>query len=419
MLFYPKNWLFCIAFFFPGFLIAMEAAPDTAFFDLRETFCNNQIILVGNQLFGPDRPEGEVVLQAAAADGSDSIITVQLTFLQRPETTIQQQLCAGDTLYVNGTPYHANFYLGEEVVVGGAANGCDSLIHIALTFSPLITIYQATICEGDTIYINQTAYHAFHPSGEEFIPNGSTTGCDSIIQVQLEVLTPPFSQIQDTLCPDEFIMANGRRYDISNRAGLEILEGAASTGCDSLVTVALIFQESGLYLGDDQTVVKGDSVCVQPALNFTPVNITWSPAPPCDLPDCISFCFQPLQSTRFVLHATDAYGCILTDQININVSSDNRVYAPTVFSPDAAWPNNRFFLSADRGTNRILRLFVVDRWGELMYDRSDFFPDDPDQGWDGTFRGSIAPVATYTFYAELERIDGTTFVKTGTVTLLR
>jgi gliding motility-associated-like protein len=110
---------------------------------------------------------------------------------------------------------------------------------------------------------------------------------------------------------------------------------------------------------------------------------------------------------------------VLSDDISVFVNTDNKTYAPTVFSPDAEWPNNRFFLSADRGTARIVRMFVADRWGEVMYDKSDFLPDLPDEGWDGMFRGKIAPVATYMFYAEMERIDGTTYVKSGTVTLIR
>lgn len=419
MLFSPKNWLLSVAFILPAFLHASVALPDTAYFSLRDTFCNSQIILIGNQFFGPDTPSGQVVFPGAASDGSDSIVTVQLTFLQRPEITISQNLCIGDTLYINGTAYHNNFFLGEEIVVGGAANGCDSLIHVDLHFAPAYTLLQRTICEGDTLFVNNTVYDAFRPIGTEVIPNGGSTGCDSIIEVDLTVLTPPFSEIKDTLCPDEFRLVNDRRYDVNNRAGLEIIKGAASTGCDSLVTVALIFREIYVQAGDDQTVAKGDSVCIEPIFGFTPVEIIWSPAPPCDMPDCERFCYQPSNSVLYQLKAIDQYGCISTDDIRINVTNENLLYAPTVFSPDAGWPDNRFFLSAGRGTTRILRMCIADRWGEIMFEKSNFLPDDPDQGWDGMFRGTFAPVATYIYIAELEKIDGTTYLSSGSVTLVR
>lgn len=418
MLWHPKSWFFLLLFS-PCILPAMTMAPDTAFFQLQETFCTYQIIVVGPEVFGPDRPSGQVVFPGGASDGSDSIVTVQLTFLQRPETTVSQNLCQGDTLYINGTAYHDHFYLGEEVVTGGAANGCDSLIHVALTFFPVYTTFQSTICEGDTIYINNNAYHALHPSGEELIQHGGSGGCDSIVQVDLEVLISPFTNLIDTLCPEEFRMINGRRYDVNNRAGFEILEGAAASGCDSLVTINFAFRQLYFRAGEDQTIAKGDIVCLETVLGFPPVAMNWTPAPPCDEPVCTTFCFQPLESIGFQISAVDAYGCILTDDVLITVNTDNKTYAPTAFSPDAEYPNNRFFLSADRGTARIVRMFVADRWGEVMYDKSDFLPDDPEQGWDGYFRGKIAPVATYMFYAEMERIDETTYVKSGTVTLIR
>ncbi len=413
----------CIIFLFQlassAPLQAEVCAQDTVFFNLRDTFCTYQAILVGGELFSPDRPNGQVFLPGAAANGSDSLIIIQLTFLQRPETTLSQTLCSGDTLYVNGTPYHAQFYLGEETVQGGAANGCDSLIHVSLNFLPVYSTYQATICEGDTIYINNNAYHALHPSGEEVIMHTGSGGCDSIIQVNLEVLTPPFSNLVDTLCPGEILIINGHTYDENNRAGFEILDGAAASGCDSLVTISLAFRQIFFHAGDDQTIAKGDIVCIEPDYGFTPLNVEWSPAPPCDDPHCPFFCFQPLQTIAFQVSATDPYGCVLTDDIGVFVNTDNKTYAPTIFSPEAPWPNNRFFLSADRGTARIVRMFVADRWGELMFDKSDFLPDQPDEGWDGYFRGKIAPVATYMFYAEMERIDGTTYVKAGSVTLIR
>lgn len=418
MFWHPKNRVILLLFF-PCVVHAATMAPDTAFYQLRDTFCTYQTIFVGGEVFHPDRPSGTVVFPGGAVDGSDSIVTVQLTFLERPETTISQSLCQGDTLYVNGTAYHQHFYLGEEVVEGGAANGCDSLIHVALTFFPVYTTFHSTICEGDTIYINNHPYHAFHSSGEETIVHGGSGGCDSIVQVQLEVITPPFSHLVDTLCPEEFRMINGTRYDANNRAGFEILEAAAASGCDSLVTINFEFRQLYFQAGEDKTIAKGDIVCLETILGFEPADMIWTPTPPCDVPVCTSFCFQPLESISFQVSAVDAYGCILTDDISVNVNLDNKTYAPTAFSPDAQYPNNRFFLSADRGTARIVRLFIADRWGEVMYDRSDFLPDDPQQGWDGYFRGKIAPVATYMFYAEMERIDGSTYVKAGTVTLIR
>ena len=402
-----------------GTVRATVMPPDTSFFNYRDTFCSNQGLLIGNQFFDAANPNGTVVLPGAAADGGDSVIFVNLVFRQPAEITLDQNVCEGDTIWVNGTAYHFNFYLGEETIENGAANGCDSIIHINLTFFPAVIDFQATICEGDTIFINNNPYHAFHSEGIEVIESGGVSGCDSTIRVSLEVLTLPFSIVTDMLCPDDFMIVNGHRYDRDNRTGLETLPGAAATGCDSLVYLELSFRELWVYVGEDLEIVKGDQVCIQAELGLVPQSLEWSPATPCLAPDCSIICVEPLDNITYRLIATDTSGCVVTDETTIFVSDENRVYAPNVFNPDAAEPNNRFFLSADNGMALIRRLLIADRWGEILFDKENLSPDDPTQGWDGAWRGKVAQVGVYTYWAELERVDGTRFEKSGTVSLVR
>lgn len=395
------------------------APPDTSFFNYRDTFCSNQTLLIGNQFFDAFNPVGTVLLPGAASNGGDSVILVNLVFRQPAETNLNQSICEGDTVWVNGTAYHSKFYLGKETIENGAANGCDSIIYINLHFYPATFDYQATICEGDTIFINGTAYHAFNSSGEEIIAGAGVAGCDSIIRVNLNVLTPPFSIITDTLCPDGFLTINGHRYDRDNRSGLEILPGAASSGCDSLVYLSLSFRELWIYLGEDRDIVKGDTVCITPQFGLVPENFSWTPTPPCPDSLCFSNCIQPLSNISFRLTATDTSGCVLSDDLHIFVSNENRVFAPNVFNPDADEPNNCFFLSADMGVALIRRMLISDRWGSILFDKENLTPGDPAQGWDGTWRGETAQVGVYTFWAQLERLDGSRFEKTGTVSLIR
>lgn len=399
---------------------AYFALPDTSYFDYRDTFCSNQTILIGNQFFDATNPNGTVVLPGAAADGGDSVIYVNLVFRQPVEIELNQTICEGDTLWVNGTAYHSKFYIGEEIVDNGAANGCDSIIHINLSFLPEVTSdFKTTICEGDTIYINGTAYHAYHTSGEEKLSGGGASGCDSIVRVEIQVITPPYSIITDTLCPDEFLIVNGHRYDKDNRSGLEILPGASYTGCDSLVYLSLSFRELWIYLGEDRYIAKGDTVCLTPLFGLVPETIEWSPAPPCADSLCTSSCIQPLDNISYYLTATDTNGCVVTDEINIYVSDEHHVFIPNVFNPDAQSPNNRFFISTDAGVVLIRRLFVADRWGGILFDKENLTPGDATQGWDGTWRGKTASVGVYSFWAELEQFDGTRFQKSGTVSLIR
>lgn len=396
------------------FPLLQPPPPDTVF-NLRDTFCASQTILIGNQFFDPSNPSGTVVLPGAAVGGKDSVINVQLTFNQPVVRDLKATFCEGDTVFINGKAYHAGFFLGQEIVQNGAKNGCDSIINVSLTFTKRGTLdYQATVCEGDTVRVQGQVFDMFKPSGDILLPNAGANGCDSLIRVRLEVVTPPFSTLRDTLCPEDFLVINGRRYDQNNRFGLEILPNASASGCDSLVTIELDFKQLYVYLGEDTTIVQGDLVCIQPLTNVVPVSTLWSPvAPPADS------CIMPMQSVTYKIALTDAAGCTVRDELRIAVRRENRVYAPTAFNPDARFPNNRFFLSADAVVTRIRRMFIADRWGEIVYEAQNIAPDDADAGWDGFFRGKIAHVDTYVFWAELEKLDGTVFEESGSFTLVR
>lgn len=382
----------------------------------RDTFCDNQTVLVVSQFFNSSNPTGTVTLPGAAVGGIDSVIQVELTFFAVMEANLTQTLCEGDTLWVNGTAYHAGFFLGDEFIDDGSVNGCDSLIHVNLTFRKVFHDFQQVICEGDSIVVNGRTYTAFDREGTEVIPNGV---CDSIIVVKLIPLAIPFSVYRDTICPGASVMINGIQYDENNRTGFELLPNAGSNGCDSLVQVNISFYELWVYLGEDTEIIKGDEICIQEQYRNTPLSIAWSPTPPCPDSSCLSQCIVPLESLSFSIIAVDSTGCVLTDKINIRVSNKNRVYAPNAFNPDARFPNNRFFLGADNGVRNIRRLFIADRWGELLFDVNDILPDFPDNGWDGTYRGQVMHPDTYIFWAELERIDGTTFIETGSFSLVR
>jgi hypothetical protein len=395
---------------------AQTAFGQPGYSTYRDTFCNNQTVLVITQFFNAGNPNGTIVLPGAAMGGIDSVILVQLTFLPVMEATLNQTLCEGDTLWVNGTAYHAGFFLGEEFIESGSANGCDSLIHVQLKFRKVVHDFQQVICEGDSILVNGHVYSAFKRDGIEVIPNGA---CDSILQVRLTAIPIPFSVLKDTLCPGASVVINGKTYNDQNRIGYELLPNAGINGCDSLVQINVTFRELWVYLGEDTEIIKGDEICIEQQFGMNPVSFGWFPTPPCPDSTCLTQCIVPLESQSFTIIATDSTGCVLKDNIRVQVSNKNRVYAPTVFNPDARFPNNRFFLGADDGVQLIRRFFIADRWGELLYDVKDIQPDYPDNGWDGTYRGQVMHPGAYIFWAEMERIDGTTFIESGSFSLVR
>lgn len=388
-------------------------------FFLRDTFCSDQLIVVNGSVYGPDRPTGTEVIVGGATNGADSIIEVRLVFLKPALTRLEGKYCVGDTVWVNGVAYHAGFFLGKEIIEGGAANGCDSIIEVDLKFfpRPIVDIVQP-LCDGDTLWVNNQPYSAFRPTGVEIIPGGAQGGCDSIVRVTLTIIPLPFFELVDTLCPDDVRIINGTRYDRETRSGVELLKGASSSGCDSILYVYFFFRDSWMTLGQDQEVFYGEEVCLKPLFSFSPTSLQWSPPLPCTNLSCLPYCQTYTKNAQYRLEARDPYGCLLRDSVSIRISRQAPIYAPNVFAPNGSSPNNRFFLSASSGVVQINRMLIANRWGELLYERNNFPPNVPELGWDGNFRGQAAPPDVYVFWAEVLLWDGRTESLSGSVMLV-
>lgn len=139
--------LFCAQF-------ALAAPPDTTVvhYYLRDTFCSNQGLFIGNQFFNKSNTSSVRTAARAAANGADSLIHVDLAVSANCRGwVLAQNLCVGDTLWINGKAIMPFSFLGEETIEGGAANGCDSIIEVNLhVVEPPTYALTDTLCPGDS-----------------------------------------------------------------------------------------------------------------------------------------------------------------------------------------------------------------------------------------------------------------------------
>jgi gliding motility-associated-like protein len=176
-----------------------------------------------------------------------------------------------------------------------------------------------------------------------------------------------------------------------------------------------------LTVTDIVKIEQGDSVQLQPQTNIPAAQVgawEWSPATGLSCTDCPAPWAQPLYSQYYTVLVEDLNGCKAEERILVQVSRKRLLYPPTVFTPDESGENDRFTLYA-KGVREIKRLAVYDRWGEEVFVRTGFLPNDPGLGWDGTFRGQALNPGVFVWAAELEYVDGTTEVVYGDVTLVR
>jgi gliding motility-associated-like protein len=233
-------------------------------FDLNVELCEGEEFIFNGTTYDANLTIGTETLPNAATNGCDSIVHINVIFLENPEFDLNPELCEGEVIIVNGTTYDENLTTGTEILENASVNGCDSIINVNLTFlaTPEFDL-NAELCEGEVIIVNGTTYDENMTSGSETLENAASNGCDSIIHVNLTFLETPEFDLVETLCAGESIMVNGNTYDASNPAGTEILEGAAINGCDSIVNISLSFYSVlNASVSGDADICSGESTFI-------------------------------------------------------------------------------------------------------------------------------------------------------------
>jgi hypothetical protein len=196
-----------------------------------------------------------------------------------------------------------------------------------------------------------------------------------------------------------------------------------ANGCEWSTTFAIGEpEELVVELGPDTTIYLGDPIriSIDNVVNF-PGRVVSARLDPPDWKDSLGRDLYPLKSFRYTLSVADSNGCRASDSRLVVVDKTRFVYIPNVFLPDAANENSVFFISAryPRHVTNIRSFLIFDRWGNVVFERFNFPPNDPTMGWDGLVRGSRGLPGVYVYYAEIEFVDGETILYKGDVTLMR
>ncbi len=209
---------------------------------LTQTLCKEETLDLGDETFSFDNPSGTVIFPGAAANGCDSIVEVDLSFYFTPQSFTTQTLCEGETLELGGQIFGVGNPNGTAVFPGATANGCDSIVIVNLTFfdTPLTSVSQ-TLCTGETLTVGGQTFGESNPTGSAVFPNATANGCDSVVTVSLTFLNTPQTMLSQTLCEGETLAVGGQVFGENNPSGTVTLPNATSNGCDSIVTVTLAF----------------------------------------------------------------------------------------------------------------------------------------------------------------------------------
>jgi len=251
-------------------------------------------------------------------------------------------------------------------------------------------------------------------------PPSCSSLSDGIISIEATGVTGPF-----------LYTLNDRPFQNTNTfsnlsAGEYEIRVQDINGCEQSRTVLLeVPAPFTLAVEPEVTAIfAGDSVTLQVISDAeTLEQYTWSPAISLNCATCPRVIAAPVATTVYTVTATDASGCSVTATGTVKVAPKGKeafqVFVPTAFSPDGDGINDRLYVFGGPEVEMIEIFQVFDRWGNLVYERNHFLPNDESTGWDGKINGSLLSANVYAWLAKINYKNGKKTVLSGHVSLVK
>lgn len=154
---------------------------------------------------------------------------------------LDEDFVSGTSNYFKGTIDHIRLY--NRLLSGIEISALNQEI------CPYQTINTRTIsknlCYDDpfSITINNNTYNSDRPNGQEILSSNCT--CDSLIKINLNYENFVEKYYSESLCDGQSISINNTIYDIDNPQGIDTL--FSDSGCDTLITISLSFDKQCAY----------------------------------------------------------------------------------------------------------------------------------------------------------------------------
>ncbi|MFN6075407.1 MAG: LamG-like jellyroll fold domain-containing protein [Fluviicola sp.] len=218
-----------------------------------QTACGSYTWIDGNT-YTANNNTAQYTLVGGAASGCDSLITLNLT-INLPSSSTDIQTACGSYTWIDGNTYTSNNNTATYTYIGGVANGCDSTVTLDLTINPLASSTDVqTACESFT-WIDGNSYTANNNTATYTYLGGAVNGCDSIVTLDLTINQPSSSTDVQTAC-DSYTWIDGNTYTASNNTATFTISGGAANGCDSIVTLNLTINA----VSSNATTVSGITI---------------------------------------------------------------------------------------------------------------------------------------------------------------
>lgn len=342
---------------------------------------------------------------------------------------VTTQFIPSDTSYINRTSCDVNL-IGIDTLVY-ATSQCDSIVFLQTNWIP-----------SDTIQQTQKSCLPAH-AGIDTVFLLNEFGCDSIIITntlyepllvqfkldsiscfdkedgRIEILNSQDFQSPYKVFFDGQIFGNQDRVD-QLKPGQHQLYVIDNQGC---VTDSISFNLENpaafiTELGNDLEVEKGSLVKLELQTNRNWQHISWNPSFLVGCFDCNPVQFQVQNEQWIYSLAVDERNCESLDSVLIRVKEPAKVFVPNGFSPNGDNINDYFYIQGD--PTAIVELFqIFDRWGNLVFEKTNSPVNDPVSGWDGSYKSEKMNPAVFIYVARIKFSNQVLVELKGDLSLIR
>lgn len=188
----------------------------------------------------------------SSALGCDSILELNLSRGDTFYVTTSATICEGESYSYLGTNYSMP---GIYIITELSQTGCDSTIELTLTMNDTsIARFRDTVCSGETYVFQGNSYSA---SGLYRDTMTNSTGCDSILELDLWVRPAILTTTSESICLGESTSFGG---NLISSAGIFRDTLTATSGCDSVVELSVTIDQSTSVSTLDTAIAAGDSL---------------------------------------------------------------------------------------------------------------------------------------------------------------
>lgn len=193
-----------------------------------------------------------------------------------------------------------------------------------------------------------------------------------------------------------------------------------SSGCQTMVTRDILVNPlPSVTLPSVITTKQASAVLIPAVYSDVMQSYQWN------LPEGLSCttCPQPMAApklnTKYNVTFVDRNGCRNTGEVQVIVLCNNdNVFVPNTFSPNGDGSNDVFYVRG-KGLSRVKTLRIFNRWGQVVFERTNFSVNDPSMGWNGTFKGVKSEPGVYVYQVEIFCDNSQVITFDGNVALIR